>query len=387
MNTNKKILVVGAGIAGPAVCYWLKKYGFKPHLIDRAPNLRTGGYAVDIRGIAVDVAQKMGIYQSICQVRTQNNRCTHVNQEGDTIHIEQGEATGFRQGDDVEAVRGDVINILFDAIADVPCEFNRTVQNIEHLEQGVQVTFNNKEKARFDLIVGADGLHSSTRGMVFDEQSYHLKNLGYYISIYSIPNYLNLNNESIMFEQDDKLAHVVNEKKQNTALAELMFRSSQSFNSFRDESLVKAFLNQTYQHMGWEVNKLLQLLDSADDLYFDAIAQVKMDSYTKDHVALLGDAGYCSSPLSGQGTSLALVGAYVLAGELKRSGDDLNQAFKNYNQMMKPFVDVNQQIGVWVSQYYLKSEQVDKNFVEKRTIEIMNKLQIAANAIDLPDYG
>ena len=386
MNTNKKILVVGAGIAGPVVCYWLKKYGFKPHLIDRAPSLRTGGYAVDIRGIAVDVAQKMGIYQNICQVRTQNNRCTHVNQTGDTIHIEQGEATGFRQGEDVEAVRGDLINILFDAITDVPCEFNRTVQNIEHLEQGVQVTFNNQETARFDLIVGADGLHSSTRRMVFDEQSYRLKHLGYYISIYSIPNYLNLDNESIMFEQDDKLAHVVHEKKQDWALVELMFRSNQPSHNFRDASSVKAFLSHTYQHVGWEVNKLLQLLESADDLYFDAIAQVKMDTYTKDCVALLGDAGYCSSPLSGQGTSLALVGAYILAGELMRSEGELDQAFSNYNQMMKPFVEANQQIGGWVSQYFLKSEEVDKGFVEARTKEIMSKLQVAANAIDLPNY-
>ncbi len=386
VDASKKILVVGAGIAGPAVCYWLKSFGFSPHLIERSQTLRTGGYAVDIRGIAIDVVKKMGIFEKICDNRTTVNRCRHVDQSGETLHIEEGEQSGFRQGEEVEIVRGDLIEILMQTMEEIPCGFNRTVENIQQHDDGVEVTFNNNQSERYDLIIGTDGLHSPTRHMIFPDDAHTLKNLGSYISVFSIPNYLDLSHEAVMFEHDQKLAHVVSDKDPDTALTEFMFRSKHPINDFRDGSEAKRFLRQTYENLGWDVNKLLEFMEQADDFYFDSISQVKMRTWTKGRVALVGDAGYCASPLSGQGTSLALVGAYVLAGELMLSDGDYSQAFDNYNEILRPFVEANQSFGEWSSQNFLMPEQLDKAAAEARTSAIMQKLALAANAIKLPEY-
>lgn len=383
----KKVLVIGASIAGPAICYWLNQYGYDITLVERSRALRKGGYAIDIRGIAVEVARQMGIYQQVCQKRTSLRSGKYVDLNGKILSEEDGETAGFREGDDVEIVRGELVDILLQAVADVSPRFNTYVTQFNQQADGVAVTFNTGETELYDLVIAADGLHSSTRKQVFGESQYQMKDLGAYISVCSVPNYLQLDHAEISFERQQKHLNINSDQVPHVAQVGFMFRTERQLADFENEQTQKAFIREIYQDMGWETNHILTLMDDSDDLYFDAITQVKMSDWTHGRVALLGDAGYCASPLSGQGTSLALVGAYILAGELQAANGDHQKAFQKYNQLMRPFVDANQAFGAWVGETFLLQQEMSKEASEKRTLEIMNRLRQVANAISLPSYN
>ncbi|MCP8351833.1 FAD-dependent monooxygenase [Candidatus Synchoanobacter obligatus] len=144
-------------------------------------------------------------------------------------------------------------------------------------------------------------------------------------------------------------------------------------------------MQATFADYGWETNQLLDYMAQSKDFYFDSISQIKMDRYSQDRVVLVGDSGYCASPLSGQGTSLAIVGAYILAGELAQS-DDYRSALKRYDEIMHPFVQKNQEIGQYVSETYLLEGDIEKEVIDARNSQIIDKVHHAANAIELPDY-
>lgn len=386
MTKINKILVIGAGIAGPSMCYWLKKFGFSPTLIDNAPAIRKGGQALDIRGVAVQLVKEMGIYEDICNRRTQIERCDLVDTTGKLLHQEQGERGGFRQGDEVEIVRGDLVDILMSTIKDVPVHFNKSVQSVKEHDNGVTVEFKDGSIEEYDLMIGADGIHSATRRMVFDKDVYQLINLGSYISIFTIPNYLKLNHSEILCEANQKHVSITNDHDKNTASAGFMFRSSRILHNIRDKDEQMQFLRETFTDFGWETKKMLELMPDSHDFYFDSITQVKMDSWVKGRVALLGDAGYCASPLSGQGNNLALVGAYILAGELNESEGDYKHAFSRYDKLLRSFVKVTQEFGAWVSESFLIDGELSKDVAEERSNLILRKIKAVANGIELPNY-
>lgn len=386
MNHNHKILIIGAGIAGPTICYWLKKYGFNPTLIERSKQLRTGGYAIDIRGIAVDIVRKMGIYDDIYAKRTSLLSTRYVDADGQTLSEEHGEKASFREGSDVEIVRGELLNILLQVIPDVPCHFHKEIISLTQKDQSVEVTFKDGHIGCYDLVIAADGLHSSTRKMTFSNEDCQLFNLGSYISIFSIPNYLHLNRTAVSFVKDQKFIGMNSDKNSDRALVCFAFRAKKVLSGIADERGQKKCLRDLFYDLGWESNKILDLMNDSDDFYFDSIAQIKMDSWTKGRVALLGDAGYCASPLSGQGTDLAIVGAYILAGELKSAEGDYSVAFKRYNELMRPFVDACQDLGAWVQESYLPEGEASKEIIEQRSSVIIEKIKAVSNAISLPDY-
>lgn len=386
MSTIKKILVIGTGIAGPAVCYWLQKFGFSPALIEKSACIRKGGQGLDIRGVALDIVKKMGIYEQICKMRTQVECGRYVDVAGKTLHEEKGENFGFRQGEDVEILRGDLVEILMKIIEGVPCHFNQSIDNIEQNDDGVIVYFKDGRIEPYDLVIGADGLHSSTRRMVFDKDEYKIVNLGAYISTFTIPNYLNLSQTEVQCEANQMLVSITSDKDPKTAQVGFMFRSQHALYNLRDENEQMQFLRDVYHDFGWEAQKLLELMPDSPDFYFDSITQVKMSSWTKGRVALVGDAGYCASPLSGQGNNLAMVGAYVLAGELKAAEGNYKHAFNRYNELLRPFVVENQELGAWVSEAYLVPDEVSKEVAEERSNRILQKVQMVANAVTLPEY-
>lgn len=387
MNDAKKVLVVGASVAGPTVCYWLQKYGFSPTLIELSDSIRKGGFAIDIRGAAVDVAKKMGIYAQVVHRRTQLHSGRYVDAQGNLLMEEQGEAFGFRQGDDVEIVRGDLVEIIMNTIQEIPCYLGQSIRALVQHSDTVEVQFNDGTTKYYSLVIAADGLYSSTRGLVFSPDEYRMVNLGSYISVFTIENYLNLKHSEILFETDQKLVSINSDHDPRIANAGFMFRSEHQLTNVRDEQEQKAFLRTTFQHLGWESDRLLDLMDTSDDFYFDSITQVKMNTWTKGRVALLGDSGYCASPLSGQGTSLAMVGAYLLAGELYASEGDHSKAFERYNAGMRSYVQANQDFGVWSSETFLMDKAITKATAEQRTSTILEKLQVVSNAITLAEFG
>lgn len=386
MSNVNKILVVGAGIAGPMVCYWLKKFGFSPVLIEKFASIRKGGQALDLRGVVIDLVKKMDIYEKICNMRTQVEYGRYVDVKGNVLHEEEGERFGFRQDEEVEIVRGDLVEILMSAIKDVPCYFNQQIESVKQSDTDVKVSFKDGRTEHYDLLIGADGIHSTTRRMVFDKEEYNLVHLGSYFSVFNIPNYLNLRHTKILCEANQKLISITSDKNPKMAEAAFMFRMQKPLANMRDEKVQRQFLQDAFQDFGWEAPKIFELMPESCDFYFDSVTQVKMKSWTKGRVALLGDAGYCASPLSGQGNNLALVGAYILAGELKKAEGNYIHAFNRYNELLHPFIEANQKLGVWASESFLVPVEVSKEVAEERSNKIMQELKIVSNMIALPDY-
>lgn len=386
MFKHLKILVIGAGIAGPATCYWLRKFGFSPVLIEKSASIRKGGQALDIRGVATDLARDMGIYAQICTMRTQIECGRFVDTTGKVLHEEHGEKFGFRQDDEVEILRGDLVEILMHTIADVPCYFNQSILSIDQNEDKVIVSFKDGKIENYDLVIAADGIHSATRRLVFAKNEYQLIHLGSYLSTFTIPNYLGLTHMDLECEANHKLVSINSDNDPKVARAGFMFRSKHILKDIRDENEQKQFLCDTYRDFGWETENIFSYMPESDDFYFDAITQVKMDNWTKGRVALVGDAGYCPSPLSGQGNNLAFVGAYILAGELKAANGNHLEAFARYNFLLRSFVDANQQFGAWVSESLLVDDVVSKEIAEERSNKILAMIKTISNGIKLPKY-
>lgn len=192
-------------------------------------------------------------------------------------------------------------------------------------------------------------MHSSIRRMVFDKNEYQIKNLGLYLSVFSIPNYLHLSHTEVQCEINQKLISIKSDNDPNTAQVEFMFRSKQALNNPRNLNEQMQFLREHFDDFGWEAQELLKWMPNNADFYFDSAAQVKMNSWTKGRVALIGDAGYCASPLSGQGNNLAMVGAYILAGELDAAKGDYKQAFNRFLSITKryfPNCSIAQMAGI-----------------------------------------
>lgn len=383
----KKVLVVGAGVAGLTVCYWLKKFGFSPTLIEKSNEPRKGGYGVDLFGIAVDVAKKMDIYEKICAIRTQVARGYYVDADGHTLVEQKGEKFGFRQGDEVEILREDLIEILGEATKDIPCYFNQCIERIKQNDKNVEVTFKDNKTKRYDLVIGADGVHSMTRNLVFSKEEYKLINFGCYSAIFSLPNYLKLRQTEIAFDLDQKFISVSSDKNHAVALSAFMFRSNCGLDSPHNQEEQKKFFKHAFTDLGWEANKLLQYMEESNDFYFDIAIQIKMKSWTKGRIALVGDSGYCCSALSGQGTTTAIVGAYILAGELKAAGENYTDAFERYNSLLHPFVEANQELGAWVNKTFLLEGVVSEAKIEARTENIIKKISTISNLIKLPEYS
>lgn len=381
-----KILVVGAGIGGASVCYWLKRFGFSPVLIEKFDTLRKGGQALDVRGVASQLTKSMGIHPFIHEMRTQIERGFHVDINGHIQHEEHGEHFGFRQDEEVEILRGDLVIILMNLIPDVPCHFNTYIHSLSQNEHRVMVNFSDGHSEEYDLVIAADGIHSATRRMVFDPSEYQLHSLNAYLSTFTVPNYLKLQHEEYSCESDHKLLMIGSDHDPKSARASFMWRSTQLLKNIRDEEEQKSFLRSAFSNFGWEANSILNFMDQTTDFYFDALSQIKMTQWTKGRIALLGDVAYCASPLSGQGNNLALVGAYILAGELKLAQGNYQHAFHRYHQLLRDFVEANQEFGAWVSQSYLTGESVSKEFAEERSHFILEKIKSVSNGIQLPNY-
>lgn len=340
--TNSKVLISGAGIAGTALAYWLRRHGARPTVVERAPALRDGGYKVDIRGAALDVVDRMGLLDEVRALRTGVRGGSVVDASGRRVASMDGDTFGGRAHGDAELLRGDLNRLLHEHS---PCEyrFGDAIAALTDTAGGVEVRFESGATETYDLVVGADGVHSRTRGLAFGDGGVH--DLGYYVSIFSVPNHLGLDRWELTYVGPGRTALVYSTARDASAKAMFLFASPPLQYDTGDRAAQQRLLADAYQGEGWEVPALLAAADAAPDFYFDSLSQVRLDRWSAGRVALLGDAAYCASPASGQGTSLALVGAYVLAGELAAAGGDHRAGFTAYEREMRPFVARNQALG------------------------------------------
>ncbi|MDG4825830.1 FAD-dependent oxidoreductase [Asanoa sp. WMMD1127] len=388
---NAKILVCGAGIAGTALAWWLAERGARVTVVERAESPRDGGYKVDIRGAALAVVERMGLLESVRAHRTGVRTGSVVDATGRRVASMDADTFGGRVHDDAELLRGDLARLLREGASGVDFRFGDAVAGVS---AGGEVTFESGQRTAYDLVVGADGLRSRTRELAFGGGGVH--DLGHYVAIWSVPNHLGLDREELTYVGPGRTALVYSTAGQADAKAMCLFTDPGGPRP-SGRAAQHAFLTSAYAGEGWEVPRLLDALPGATDFYFDTVSQARLDSWSRGRVTLIGDAAYCASPASGQGTSLALVGAYVLAGELAAAG--LDQGPARYERLMRPFVAANQKLGpANIKRMVLRSRgQVRMSMrmlavvnrlpgKERMLAKVVEPIHRAATAIDLPSY-
>ncbi|SCA96822.1 Uncharacterized protein BWINRA5_00139 [Bacillus mycoides] len=398
MIQTMSVLISGASIAGPALAYWLHRHGFDVTVIERAPALRTGGYGVDIRGAAITVLKGMGILDQVRAADTNLTGVYFVNSKGEFEGQISEASMGNQQGLDIEIMRDDLSNILYDLTKDtVEYIWDDSITAIHETEAGAEVQFIHGKPQTFDLVIGADGLHSNVRTLTFGDEAQFKRTLGCYISIFTLENYLNLDHRQLLYTIPGKTVGIYSARDNTEARGMFLFQSEAlKYDRHDIESQKKLVENAFLGHTGWETSHLLKTMRDAPDFYFDEICQINMPTWSKGRITLVGDAAYGPSPLSGQGSSLALVGAFVLAGELKAADGDFARAFVAYEQKMRKFVEKNQKIGLIAAGSMIEKSNF-KIFLRNLMLRIPTIMVVqfkmiskmiaqAANGIELKDY-
>lgn len=361
-----KILINGAGICGPALSIFLlhSNPAHSITVVERSPDLRSAGQQIDIRDQGIPLIRKLGLLDEIKKRTVSELGIAFVDQQGRQKALLSVNNTGKgRQAltSEFEIMRGDLVNVLYeDSLkiskkaesagtgGGVKYEFGKYATELTQDDDGVDVTFSDGRKDRYDLVVGCDGQTSRTRRMVWGEESTKdfLKSLGAYIAFYNIPK-----------EGEEDFGQVVHlpeyrvifTRTGNQPVTQVNFATMNISDEMRnslgktvDEQ--KAIWRRLYDDCSWQRERLLNGLDKTDDFYMAHVAQIKMDSWSKGRVVLAGDAGYCPTLFTGQGTTASLLGSYVLAGELARHGDDITAGLASYDKVLRPYVDEMQKL-------------------------------------------
>jgi 2-polyprenyl-6-methoxyphenol hydroxylase-like FAD-dependent oxidoreductase len=393
------VLISGASVAGPALAYWLGRYGLEPTVVERAPAVREGGQAIDLRGAAREAVERMGIMEEVRRAHTGARGMAIVDASGKRLASMGADLLGDSGGAiaEVEILRGDLVRILHEATRhDVEYVFGDSIAAISQHEDGIEVAFERGKTRKFDLLVGADGLHSNVRRLAFGEESRFVRDLGAYVSIFTAPNRLDLDGWELMHSAPPgKTACLYPVRDGDGAKAMFYFASEPLEYDRRDVGRQKDLLAEAFSGVGWEVPRLLDAMRDAPDFYFDRVAQVSMYNWSSGRTVLVGDAAHCPSPMSGMGTSLALVGAYVLAGELAASGGDHRAAFDRYEKGMREYVGRGQEQVKGASGFLLPKSR-SQVWLRNQFIRMLpympwkglvaGGVQKAANAIALKDY-
>ncbi|TQS42340.1 FAD-dependent oxidoreductase [Cryptosporangium phraense] len=380
-------MVAGASIAGPALAHWLRRRGADVTVVERAPELRPGGQAVDARGVAREVVRRMGLDEAVRAARTDTAGAYIVDADGqvlETFRADDDGGDGFIA--EIEILRGDLSRVLYEDTHDgVEYVFGDRIAELGQDADGVDVVLAGGDRRRFDLVIGADGLHSSLRAMVFGPRERFVRHLGRMMAFYTVPNEFGLDRWLIDYQEAEtgRSAGLRPIQDATRAMAMFSFLSDASEIDYRDVPAQKRLLRDQTAGLGWLAPRILAHLDDTPDFYLDQVAQVVMDRWSSGRVGLLGDAAFCSSPLSGAGTGLALVGAYLLAGELAAAGWDAEKGFAAYEQRMRPFVEANQEIG----RLHARSLDVSRSDALGPEEWDMDLIDRAINGLELPDYA
>lgn len=392
-----RIAINGAGIAGPTLAYWLLKSGYEVLLVEEAPQLRSGGYVIDFWGIGFDVAEKMGLIPQLREIGYQLREVRLVDQRGRRSGGFSAEVFGrMTAGRFTSLRRSDLAATIYGAIdGQVETLFGDSIAEIEEEGDRVRVSFDHAAPRHVDLVVGADGLHSRVRGLIFGSEEEFEIPLGYHIAAFEVEGY----------RPRDELIYV-SHGVPGKQVSRFSMRDDKTLFLFvfRDGYLTeknpannnerKAVLRVVFADVAWECPQILEAMEHASDIYFDRVSQIRMDSWAKEHTALIGDAAACVSLLAGEGTGLAMAEAYVLAGELHRCAGEHATAFSRYQALMMPFLRRKQESAATFASTFAPQTAFGIRFRNLATrllrIPFVADLIIGRDLRDditLPDYG
>lgn len=340
----RTVLISGSSIAGPTLAFWLSRYGFDVTVVEKADAPRGGGYPIDIRGTALDVVGRMGLLPQLRLAHVDTRRITFLHADGSPITSLRPDAlAGGVEGRDLEVRRGDLGQALHAGVRDdVEFLFNDTIATLDDRADGVDVTFRGGTHRTFDLVIGADGLHSGVRALVLGPEERFHRYLGYCFAGFTVPNEFGLSQEAVIWNTPGRAAALYAVDDSENLHGFLIFvRPDMPFDAFRDPAAQRDLVASVFADDGWEIPRMVSALRTAEDLFFDVVSQIHLPRWSAGRIALVGDAAHAPSFLTGQGSSLALVGAYMLAGALATHPDHAS-AFTAYEQATRPFVEQNQ---------------------------------------------
>jgi len=393
-----RVLISGAGIAGPTLAYWLAKYGFATTIVESAPKLRTGGYIIDFWGAGFEIAERMGLAEELKRIGYRVEEVRVVDGEGKRLAgFPASVFERMTRGKYVSLPRGELAAAIFGKLeGKAETIFGDSVERIEVDEKTARVTFENGSTREFDLVIGADGLHSRVRELVFGPESRFEKDLGYRAAAFEIDGYRPRNEQFYVMYTEVGQQIVRVSMREDRTMFFLTFADDGN-GWAEDVAGQKSLVRRRFAKSGWECQKILEGLDSSKQFYFDRVSQIRMEaageSWSRGRVALLGDAAFAVSLLAGQGSALAMVAAYILAGELKRANGNYAEAFQKYQELFGPFVRKKQKAALRFAGSFAPKSKFSL-YVRNKVFQLMSVRWIAdlavgrdlADKIELPDY-
>ena len=330
------VLVSGASFAGLSTAYWLNQLGYEVTIVEIGNGLKYGGSPVDIRDGTIDAVRRMGFYERI-RARSLKPRRTYFNNASDvvvaTISPEMGE------GEEYEIERDTLLEIMFDELSDeIEVIFGDSISSLEQNESHVRVSFKSGEPRTFNLVIGCDGNHSSIRKMVFGPESDYAVFLQTYFGI-SIVDKLLIETDTTQIYNVPGKAVMLNAYNHKTDIAFCFFSADEIQYDYRDQEQHRRIIHEQFFNEKWRTRKVLEDALQCENFYFDKFCQIKMPSWSKGRVALVGDAAYCATPAAGMGGSLAMVGATALADAFVKHEGNVELALKEYDRSLRPFVE------------------------------------------------
>jgi 2-polyprenyl-6-methoxyphenol hydroxylase-like FAD-dependent oxidoreductase len=325
-------------MAGLSTGITLGAAGHDVTIVERASHLRVNGSPIDVRGDSLGVADKMGVLDGIRARRVDmTERVQFVDSRGELL-AELPDSEFNDSPDDTEIPREDLAHVLRTALDPATSlRFGESIAELHDEGDGVDVRFASGERQHYDIVVGADGMHSATRGLIFGPEDQFLRHLGFYVALADLPNYAQPDRRNPMYNFPGHLIGIA--AYRDKALGVFMFRSSWIDYDYHDAAAQQQILVGAFAgHTEWKIRDLLDAASRDNELYFDSVSQIHMPSWHRGRVVLVGDAAHCASPLSGRGTSLAMTGAWLLAEALGDHPDDVAAAFEQYEREQRPYV-------------------------------------------------